>query len=294
MAAVTSGSPLSARRRLATELRLLRDQHDLTTEEVGAHLNCHNSKVSRIETAKRVCTKKDFDGLMELYEVEEPKLSELKELLTRARQRIPPWWYAYNDVISANYAEFLAYEAEAMSCFEYQPLLIPGLLQTEGYARAVTGVSYAALGPDQVDSLVEVRMRRQERLREEAPLFLDAVVTEAALHLLVGGRDVMQAQLGRLLDVSALDHVRLKVIPFQAGEKGASTGAFTLFGTGKNSDADDVAFTESAENTTAFRDDPLAIRRLSRLFANLSGAALSEEASRELVEHIKEELIRDE
>jgi hypothetical protein len=95
--------------------------------------------------------------------------------------------------ISANYAEFLAYEAEAVRCFEYQPLLIPALLQTEDYARAITGPGFAALGPDQVDSLTEVRIRRQERLREDETITLDAVVTEAALRLQVGGPDVMRS-----------------------------------------------------------------------------------------------------
>ncbi|WP_063728999.1 helix-turn-helix domain-containing protein [Streptomyces sp. RTd22] len=290
MAAVTSSSPLNARRKLGTELRLLRDQAGLTTEDVGARLNCHNSKISRIENGKRTCGQKDFTAFMELYEVDEPKRAELEDLATRSRQRVPPWWHAYNDVISANYSEFLAYEADADRTCEYQPLLIPGLLQTADYARAVTGVSYAALGPDQVDSLVEVRIRRQDRLREEVPLLVEAVVTEAALRLLVGGTDVMRAQLRSLAQVITLDHVRFKIIPFSAGEKGASTGAFTLFATGKDTDAD-VAFTESAENTTSFRDDPLALRRLNRLFTNLSAAALSEHDSRELLERIEKELV---
>ncbi|MFJ2444553.1 helix-turn-helix domain-containing protein [Streptomyces sp. NPDC087658] len=293
MAVVASVSPLTARRKLGAALRMLRDQHALTTEEVGAHLNCHNSKVSRIENAKRACTKKDFDGLMDLFGVEEPRLSELKALMIKGRQRVPPWWYAFNDVISANYAEFLAYEAEAVHCFEFQPLLIPGPLQTSDYARAVTSIGFTALGPDQVDSLVEVRMQRQERLREEEPLIMDAVVTEAALHLLVGGTQVMRGQLRHLIKVSTLDNVRFRVIPFHAGEKGASTGAFLLFASGRDIEAE-VAFIESAENTTAYQDDPLTLKRLSRLFRNLSDAALSEDDSRELVESIEKELILNE
>ncbi|MFD7896506.1 helix-turn-helix domain-containing protein [Streptomyces sp. NPDC059743] len=287
---MTSVSPLTARRKLGNELRKLRDQQGLTTEEVGAHLNCHNSKVSRIEKAKRACTKKDFEGLMELFGVEDPLLSELNDLMVKGRQRVPPWWHAFKDVISANYEEFLAYEAEATRCSEYQPLLIPGLLQTASYARKVTGDGYAALGPDQVDSLVEVRMRRQERLREDDALFFEAVVTEAALRLLVGGAEVMREQLRHLIEVSERDNVRFRVIPFEAGEKGASTGAFILFASAKDTQAD-VAFTESAENTTSYRDDLLTLRRLSRLFTSLSGAALSEDDSRELIVRIEKELV---
>ncbi|MGK5642592.1 helix-turn-helix domain-containing protein [Streptomyces sp. URMC 126] len=291
MAPASGTGPLTARRRLGAELRTLRDRQGLTTEEVGDHLGCHNSKVSRIENGKRSCTKRDFETLMELYGVGEPLLTKLTELMIRGKQRVPPWWHAYRDVISANYNDFLAYEADAVHGREYQPLLIPGSLQTADYARAVTGVSYAALGPDQVDSLVEVRMRRQDRLREDDPLTFQAVVTEAALRLRVGGPAVMRGQLKHLCAVSRLDNVSIRVIPFEAGERGASTGSFVLFSSGKNASAD-VAFTESAENTAWLREDPLTLRRLTRLFDNLSAAALSEDDSRELAETIRSELPR--
>lgn len=290
MAVVSSGSPLTARRKLGAELRRLRDRLGMTTEDVGAQLDCHNSKISRIELARRACTRKDFDAFMELYEVDEGKRAELNELLVKGKQRIPPWWQAYADVISANYAEFLAYESEAVRCLEYQPLLVPGLLQTEAYARAITGPGFAALGPDQVDSLVEVRMRRQGRLGDEETLTLDAVVTEAALRLQVGGAEAMRAQLRHLAEVVSLPNVTFRVIPFEAGENGASTGAFTLFSDGQESDAD-VAFMESTEATT-FRDDALGLRRLNRLFRNLSAAALSEQDTLKLVERIEKEQLR--
>lgn len=289
MAVVSSGSPLAARRKFGNELRVLRDEKGLTLTEVAAYLNCHNSKVSRFELAKRVCSRQDFAKLMELYEVEGEKREELAELMTRSMQRIPPWWDAHAEVISVNYAEFLAYEAEAARCCEYQPLLIPALLQTEDYARAITGPGFAALGPDQVDSLVEVRIRRQDLLRDEdrGALMFEAVVTEAALRLQVGGPEVMGAQLRHLVEMTVLHNVSLRVIPFEAGENAASTGAFTLFSSGKEADGD-VAFMESAEATT-FRDDALALRRLNRLFRNLSGAALSEQDAVELVERIEKD-----
>ncbi|WP_326595264.1 helix-turn-helix domain-containing protein [Streptomyces sp. NBC_01803] len=290
MAVVSSSSPLTARRKLGAELRLLRDGTGLTAEEVGGHLGCHGSKVSRVELGKRTCTRKDFDALMELYEVDDTKREVLAELFKRGRQRVPPWWHIYNDVISANYSEFLSYEAEAAEGREYQPLLIPGLLQSADYARAVTGSSYVALGPDQVDSLVEVRLRRQERLREKDPLVFDGIVTEAALRIEVGGAAVMRAQLRKLVEVMSLPNVNLRVIPFKAGEKGASTGAFILFSSATDA-APDVAFTESAENTTSLRDEPIALRRLNRMFNNLSAAALSTEDSVELLRRIEKELV---
>lgn len=146
-----------------------------------------------------------------------------------------------------------------------------------------------ALGPDQVDALVEVRLRRQQRLTEDEPLRLDAVVTEAALRLQVGGADVIRAQL-RKIAALAQDNVQLRVIPLSAGARGVSTGAFTLFTTGDDTSAE-VAFTESAENTTRLLDGPLALRRLGRLQRKLSDAALSSSDSLELAERIEKEMI---
>lgn len=289
MAVVSSGGPLAARRKLGATLRKLRDQHGLTAEEVGGHLDCHPSKVSRLELGQRACAKRDFETLMELYEVPDSQRSELRELMIKGRQRVAPWWHAYSEVISASYAEFLTYEAEAAKCLEYQPLLIPGQLQTEDYARAITGPGFAALGPDQVDSLVEVRVKRQERLCEEPPLSFRGVITEAALRLQVGGPEVMRAQLRHLVSACDQTHVSLRVIPFKSGENGASPGAFTLFGVGNDTEAD-VAFMESVEGTS-FRDDALTLRRLNRLHRNLSGAALPPADSLELVERIEKEMI---
>jgi transcriptional regulator with XRE-family HTH domain len=293
MALVSNSSPLKARRKLGAELRILRDRSGLTVEEVGQHLNCHLSKVSRIELAKRGVTRKDFQALMDLYEVDEERRAELTELMIRGKQRIPPWWQEYADVVSANYAEYMSYEAEAARCGEYQPLLIPGLLQSADYARAVIERGIVALGPDQVDTLVEVRLRRQERLREETPLVVEALITEAALHLRVGGTEAMRGQLRHLREVATLDNVALRVIPYEAGERGASSGAYSLLTTEGNGDPD-VAFTESAEGTGVLRDEPLALRQLIRLYRNLSAAALSKEDSLELVESVEKELGRDE
>lgn len=289
MAVVSSGSPFTARRKLGNELRMLRDRAGLTASEVAGYIGCHNSKVSRIERAQRVCSRKDFTAMMELFEVDGEKYAELSELAKRAMQRIPPWWDAYADVISANYAEFLAYEAEATRCCEYQPLVIPGLLQTSAYAHAVNNVSFTALGPDQVESLVEVRMRRQERLSEDAPLALEAVVTEAALRLNVGGTATMREQLRHLRELAGQDNVTVRIIPFSAGENAASAGAFTLFGVGNDADID-VAFTESADFTMSYRDEPLTLRHLNRRFRRLSAAALAEDDGFELIERIEGEL----
>ncbi|WP_329431176.1 helix-turn-helix domain-containing protein (plasmid) [Streptosporangium sp. NBC_01495] len=280
-------SPLSARRRLGNELRTLREGAGLTASVVGEHLGCHASTVTRIETGKRTCQAREFHRLMELYEIDDQRRSALEELLQIGRKKTPPWWHPYGDVISSNFAEFLAYELEAEICQEYQTVFIPGLLQTEPYAQAITGVGFAALGPDQVDSLVEVRMARQRRLHEEEPLRFDGVVTQAALEFRVGGLETHRAQLDHLITVSRLPNVSLRVIPFDHGADGTYSGAFTLF-TFPDDTAPDVAFAESVAGST-FIDDPRGLRRLNRLFANLSHVALEAADSLALIEHIKKE-----
>ncbi|WP_431044023.1 helix-turn-helix domain-containing protein [Streptomyces sp. P1-3] len=293
MAVVGGGSPLTARRKFGAELRILRDRLGLTLDEVGAEINCHNSKISRIELGKRTCTRKDLEALMDLYEVSEEKREELADLFARSKQRTPPWWQAYADVVVANYAEFLSYEAEASLCREYQQVFIPAMLQAPDYARAVTVGGTVALGPDQVDTLVEVRLRRQERLREDVPMRHEAVITEAALHMRMGGAQVMRAQLRHLRDVAtAYDNISLRVLPFAAEVTATAMGAFSLFASGQGIDPD-AAWMESASGLH-FRDDPFIVRRMNRIFGNLSDAALSEHDSLELIERVEKELVQDE
>ncbi|NJQ08212.1 helix-turn-helix domain-containing protein [Streptomyces lonarensis] len=292
MPATRSGAPLTARRRLGAELRTLRDRHGLTAEEVAGKLGCHFSKITRVELGQRGCGKSDFDALMEVYSVSGERQAELRDLLVRSTQRLPPWWRTYTDVISANYAEFLAFEAEALTCREHQIHFVPGLAQTAAYARAVTADGIAPLGPDQVDALVEVRMQRQERLAGDDAMRLEMLLMESALRLRVGGARVMVAQLSHLAELVEAENVTLQVVPWSAGARGASTGAFTLFSTDRDRSGD-VAFTESAEATTVLRDDPLAVRRLGRLYENLSAVALSVEDSVAMVHRVRKEMMRD-
>ncbi|EST23096.1 hypothetical protein N566_26120 [Streptomycetaceae bacterium MP113-05] len=286
--AANRSNPLVARRALGSELRRLRDTLGLSTPDVAAELGCHNSKISRIETGKRACTPKDFSAMMSLYRVAPNKQEALSELLLKGRQRTPPWWQVYNDVISANYAEFISFEAEATRCREYQTVLVPAHLQTEAYARAVTAVGFAALGPDQVDSLVEVRMKRQERIYGEDPMAFEALVTEAALHFRVGSLSDHRAQLGHIRQVAELPHVSVRIIPYSAGADGTLSGSFSVFSFPGDGDYD-VAFTESV-GSTLLTDDARDVRRVSRLFHNLASVALPEGDSIDLLERVEKEL----
>lgn len=289
VATSSSNRSRAARRQLAGELRRRRTEALLTSEDVAQKLGCSESKISRIETARVAVAPGDFLALMKLYSVAEDELIGLSQLMERARTSAQPWWHPYRDVISANYEEFLSYEADADACWDYQPMFVPALLQTVGYARAVTQVGVASLGPDQVDSLVEVKIRRQERLHEEEPLLLHCLITQAALQFQVGGPDVFREQLKHLRELSVLPQVSLRVIAFSAGESGLLAGGFTAFGSGKGTTTADVCFADSAV-ASSFSHDPLTLRRVNRLYANLDMRSLPADDSRELIEYHEKEL----
>lgn len=269
-------------------LRRLRNEADqLTLAEVAASLACDLSLISRIENGKRVCSQAHFAKLMDLYEVPAAQRDELAELHAATRERRPPWWSPYNDVISAQYERFLGFEAAASAVHEYQVGILPGLLQTEAYAQAVTGVGFTSLGPDQIDALVEVRgLRQRHRLLEtEAPLECRYVVTQAALNFQVGGKRTHQEQLDYLLEISAHESVDLRVIPYEKGEVAAQIGAFVILQF-PDEDVPDVAFGESVAGSLTM-DDPRDLRRLHRLFRGLANAALSPDESRDIISHTR-------
>ncbi|MFJ1931607.1 helix-turn-helix domain-containing protein [Kitasatospora sp. NPDC088160] len=289
MTATIPSSPATARRQFGADIRRRREDRDHTAADVAVVLGCSVSKVTRIETGQRSATPDDFDALMELFQVPDTERGHLEALFKRGRKRTSMWWDSYADVLSSRYVEFIRHEHEAAAIFDYQIVYIPSLLQTEDYARAVTGVGFAALGPDQIDSLVEVKMRRQRRIQHEAePLRFSGVITQAALEFHVGGPAVQAAQLRHLRAAMAQPHVDLRVIPFAKGEEGTLTGAFNTF-TNEGQKAPEAAFVEAVTGSV-FIDDALGLRRLHRLSTYLADAALSVDLSLELIEQTERKL----
>lgn len=267
--------------------RLRNEAKRFTIAEVAAQLDCDVSLISRIENGKRVCSQKHFAQLMDLYEVPAGQRDELVELHSATRERLQPWWAPYGEVISAQYERFLGFEAAASTVREYQVGILPGLLQTEAYAQAVTGVGFASLGPDQIEALVEVRNLRQRHcLHEtESPLECQYVIAQATLDFQVGGKHTHQDQLAHLLEISTHPSVDLRVIPYEKGEQAAQISAFRILQF-SDEDVPDVAFGESVAGSLTL-DDPRDLRRLHRLFRSLTDAALSPEESRDIIAHTR-------
>jgi transcriptional regulator with XRE-family HTH domain len=243
--------PVVPRRRLGAELRTLREQAGLTIEDVAQELECSVSKVSRLETGQGIPKVRDVRDLLDRYEVTDQAYRDRMMRLVRDGQR-QGWWHDFSDVlapdpedplVSDNISRYVALEQDSRNVRSFEPTLVHGLLQTEGYARAVLH-ELSTADPDTTDRLVEFRMRRQRRLyADEDPLTIHVILDEGVLHRLVGGEQVMRAQLKRLLDDAKRPNITIQVLPFSIGAHPSADGPFGIL-TFPDSDDYDLVYVE--------------------------------------------------
>ncbi|MEU5692627.1 helix-turn-helix transcriptional regulator [Actinosynnema sp. NPDC020468] len=276
-------SPTLRKRRLVSELRRLREEADLTIEEVGERLECSASKISRIETGRVGVTPRDVRDMLATYGADRDTLDELVQLAREARRKA--WWDEFGDIAPGRYVGF---EADAESVRTYQGLMIPGLIQEEGYTRALIGDVIPEASASEVDRRVKLRKARQALLREDDPLRLHVVIDEAALHRLVGGPATMRNQLDRLVEVAALPNVTLQVTPFAIGGHAALDGRFVILGFPEKLDPD-VVYIESTRSDV-YLEQPSDVARYSDMFARLSAASLGPVESVALIEQVERAL----
>ncbi|MET7358749.1 helix-turn-helix transcriptional regulator [Streptomyces sp. NPDC005562] len=276
--------PAVRRRQLGAELRALRSEAGLTSSEAAALLGWHQSKVSRIETGRSGVKASDVRLLLAAYRVKDSRRSELLIAIAGAdetgagRQH---WWRAYRDLLPATYRDFISLESQASGVRTLETSVVPGLLQTPDYARAVTRAALCGLPEKQVDALVEVRLARQDVLRADPPLRLSVVVDEAVLHRPVGGRPVLAGQLARLREVSQLSHVRIQVLPFAAGEHAGLIGSFVIFSFPAIADLDVVVLDHLTSSLYLERKEDL--QAYTEAFNSLQAQALSPEESTDFI-----------
>lgn len=210
--------PAVRRRKLGAELRALRTGAELTSGEAARLVGWHQSKVSRIETGASGVKPADVRLLLDAYGVHDSQLRELLLMLAGSDEGggRHHWWHAYRGVLPPTYRDFISLESQASTMRTLEISVVPGLLQTPEYARAVTKAAVDGLDEEKLDALVEVRLARQDVLRSHPPLELSAVLDEAVLRREVGGPDIMARQLARLVEAARLPQVRLQVLPFAA------------------------------------------------------------------------------
>jgi transcriptional regulator with XRE-family HTH domain len=269
---VRTYSPTVRRRRLAAELRRLRDQAQLTIDDVAEKLRCSASKISRIETGHNGVSPKDARELLRLYGLPGDQVEALVQLAREARKK--GWWHAYQEAFTG---AFVGLEAEASSLRAYQALLVPGLLQTEDYTRAVIRAARPDATAAQVETRVQARLARQQLLTEADPPQYWAVIDEAVLCRPVGGARVMRDQLRSLAERAALPHVTIQVLPFSAGAHAGMEGPFLILGFPEQADPDVVY----VDNTTAgiYLEELAEILRYTLMFDHLRAAALGPDDS---------------
>ncbi|MEU6774892.1 helix-turn-helix transcriptional regulator [Streptomyces sp. NPDC046759] len=269
--------PAVRRRKLGAELRTLRTSAGLTSGEAARLVGWHQSKVSRIETGASGVKPADVRLLLDAYEVRDGQLRELLLMLagseeTGDRDR---WWHAYRGVLPPTYRDFISLESQASAMRTLETTVVPGLLQTPEYARAVTRAAVKDLDDERLDTLVEVRLARQDVLRTNPPLRLSAVLDEAVLRREVGGPEVMARQLERLTEAARLPQVRLQVLPFGAGAHVGLTGPFVIFSFPSTSDLDVVVLDQLTSSLYLERKEDLMA--YSEAFDTLRMHALSPE-----------------
>lgn len=219
------------RRQLATRLRELREASGLTLTEVSEQIEVNQGSLSRIETGERGTTPVLVRALLDCYAVSDTELRDgILDLVRADKEQQKPWWRKYSTVLTSTlYDGYLALEAGATALANYQPLLVPGLLQTEDYARAVIAQMRPDLSAEQVDALVSVRMERQEsRLSGEHPVDLCAVLDEAVLHRAIDSPSVMRRQFEHLVQASEQPNVTIQLLPFTLGAHPGLYGPFVI------------------------------------------------------------------
>jgi hypothetical protein len=244
----TRSSPTMRRRRLSAELRRLRLDAGLTVTAAARPLEWAPSKVTRAEHTdwKRPAVR-DVADMLDLYKAHGAQVSpELRaSLLQLARDaRLRGWWQSYGDVLTSPHSMFVGMEAEAAEVLTVQPLLVPGLLQTPEYARAVIEGSPGQHSEAEITRLVEVRLARQELVTCACdPLRVWAVLGEAVLHQDIGGPGVMHGQFSQLLKLGGLPNVTIQVVPYSVGAWPGMAGPVTIL---KFPGDADVAYIETA------------------------------------------------
>lgn len=265
-------TPTLRGRRLAGELRQLRERSRLSQAEAARRVGMSPSKLSRIEDAKTRATEDDVSALLQMYGLDLDRHPAILKLVEDSWQR--GWWTAYGDAFDGS---FHMLEDQAPEMCVYETMLIPGPFQTADYAGAILG-QRPGLDNDDLDRLVEVRMARKRILARRNPPKLSAVINEAALRHVVGDPDLMRKQVSEVWTTAMHhDNVTVQVLPFTAGHAAGLLGPFTLFN-----------FPEDHGLDVAYSEDPLGewyaesneqLTRLRLAFQDVSRAALTPEDS---------------
>jgi transcriptional regulator with XRE-family HTH domain len=276
---VTMG-PTVRRRRLGSELRRLREDHSIKLEEVAERLGVAASTLSRIETGKAPTKSVYLTAMLEMYGVTDPAQRQVLVDMAREGHR-KGWWSVYDDVLPTGFGIYVGLEAEAAGLRAFEGEAVQGLFQTPDYARAILREVQVRDTDEQVERLVDLRMKRQEVLDRNPPLDVWMILDEAVIRRTIGGPEVMRDQLARLVEESKKPNVTLQVLPFETGSHAGLRGPFSILEFPERADAD-VAYVESVAGII-YLEKEREVRTCAEAFDRLRAAALSPGQSSDLI-----------
>lgn len=280
--------PNIRRRRLGAALRRLREGSGMSLEAVAKELGWSTSKISRIELAKIAVTPADVRALLGVLDALSEEVETLVDLASEDRQ--PGWWRQYAEVLPPWFEGYLSLESEAARLLAYESEVVPGLLQTEQYAAETLRHSPYTPLPDEAARAAELRRTRQVRLVGPDPIYLDVVINEGALRRVVGGREVMCAQLTRLIEATEVPNVALRVLPFAAGAHPGVDGSFTVLEFSDPSNPRIVYLDRMTDSE--YLDGLRDVAAYRHAHERLQACALSVSDSREMISSLLRELRR--
>ncbi|MFJ1805373.1 MULTISPECIES: helix-turn-helix domain-containing protein [unclassified Streptomyces] len=276
-------------RQLGDELRRHREAAGMSTTEAAGALDCTKGKISRMENGRVLVRTPDVVALLRAYGIDDLETHERLTVLTRAanRRRRQGWWHQYGSVLGEAYRDQIEMESICDSIRTYQVQLIPGLLQTAEYGRAVTVASRAWQTPEEIDQFVRVRLARQERLTGEDPLELWAVLAEGVLHQRVGGPGVMRDQLDHLARMAEQPNITVQVLPFSRGAHSGMFGPYLLLSFPQMASLD-LVLTETPTGNMWMEQEP-EVARYRALFDDARTGSLPPAESLTLIQRAAKE-----
>jgi transcriptional regulator with XRE-family HTH domain len=273
-------------RRLAAQLRQLREGAGLTQEDVADRTGKDRSTLYRLENAQQRPQRSTLIQLMDLYGVEQDKRAELLAVLRQAGEL--GWVRGHRSHLPEVYSDYISFESEASTISNYESLFIPGLLQTEDYTRAVIRGTLPHAADDQVENRVAARMERQAVLAKENPARLWAIMDEAAVRRTVGGPQVMRRQLRRIAEEATKPNLTAQVIPYAAGAHPGMQGSFILLDFPDPADSS-LIYMESLAGDL-FLENSTDISRYAENFQHLRAAALRPDETVALLVEVADKL----
>ncbi|HWO63589.1 MAG TPA: helix-turn-helix transcriptional regulator [Umezawaea sp.] len=284
--AASSGGPTALRIVLGAQLRRLREAAEISRADAGYSIRGSESKISRLELGRVGLKERDVADLLTMYGVTDQTDREtFLEMVKRSNQ--PGWWHRFNDLMPDWFQDYVGLEEAATRILTYELQFLPGLMQTEDYARAIASHGRPDSAGQDVERRVGLRMNRQKILNRPGAPRLWAVIDESVLHRPIGGRDIMLAQLDHLLELTKMPQVTLQVVPYQLSGY-AAEGPFTMLRFGEP-ELPDLVYVEHLAGAL-YLDKRDEVELYSRVFDRLTVDALTPERTRQMLAKARAEI----